>query len=175
MLLLCFAVCSEKGSHYAVLVGLEFAMQTKLALNSQKSTCICILSAEIKNVCHYAQPKSNMFLKVKHVSLLRSTLWRKQLKTNFLSLNIILEMWQIAKHNPPNYLQSNIIVFNTFLGLTFFYWKTPSSTNNQNGSVSHYSILRFISEKYFSVIYIFSYLRGNFVHKNEWHTLMLST
>ena len=36
-----------------VLAVLELALYTRLALNSQRSICLCLLSARIKGVCHH--------------------------------------------------------------------------------------------------------------------------
>jgi hypothetical protein len=46
--LLRFVVVVETGSLFVVLAVLEFTMKTRLASSSQRSTCLCILSAAIK-------------------------------------------------------------------------------------------------------------------------------
>ena len=48
-----FPFFCETGSHYLVLLVLELAMQTKLAWNSEGSTCLCTLSIEIKHVTYH--------------------------------------------------------------------------------------------------------------------------
>lgn len=39
-----------RNSLYEALVALEFSMETRLALSSQKSSCLCLKSAEIKDM-----------------------------------------------------------------------------------------------------------------------------
>ena len=47
-------VLLETGSlHYVVLAVLELTLKTRLALNSQESTCPCLLSAGIKGIHHH--------------------------------------------------------------------------------------------------------------------------
>lgn len=46
-----FGFVFETRSHYVVLEGLEFTMQTNLVSNSQRSTC-SLLNAEMKGVYH---------------------------------------------------------------------------------------------------------------------------
>ena len=48
--LLLFFDFFETGSHYVALVVLELTTQTSLASNSQRSTCLCLLSTEIKGM-----------------------------------------------------------------------------------------------------------------------------
>lgn len=43
----------ESGFYYVVLVSLELAMYARLALNSEKSTCLCLSSVGIKDVPHH--------------------------------------------------------------------------------------------------------------------------
>lgn len=45
----------EERAHYAALDGLELSKQTRLALNSQGSTYLCLPSAGIEGVSHDAQ------------------------------------------------------------------------------------------------------------------------
>jgi hypothetical protein len=42
----------ETGSHYVALVGLELAMQTRLAPNSQRSAYLCLMCTGIKGVLY---------------------------------------------------------------------------------------------------------------------------
>ena len=49
-------VLFQTRSHCVVLTGLDLALLTKLALNSQSSACFCFPSAMNKGMCHYAQP-----------------------------------------------------------------------------------------------------------------------
>jgi hypothetical protein len=42
---------SELGSLYLALAVLELTMQTNLTFNSQRSTCLCLLSAGTKSAC----------------------------------------------------------------------------------------------------------------------------
>ena len=42
--------CFEIGSHYVALHGLELAIYIKLALNSQRYTCLCLESKECATV-----------------------------------------------------------------------------------------------------------------------------
>jgi hypothetical protein len=44
-----FIVVSETGSHYGAVAGLDRVMYTRLALTSQKATCVCLHSARIKD------------------------------------------------------------------------------------------------------------------------------
>ena len=56
--LVVFFVCGfpfETGSHYVALDGQEITIETRLALNSQSSTCLCLLSVEITGMHHHAQ------------------------------------------------------------------------------------------------------------------------
>lgn len=46
----------EERAHYAALDGLELSKQTRLALNSQGSTCLCLPSAGIKDVSKHCAP-----------------------------------------------------------------------------------------------------------------------
>jgi hypothetical protein len=43
----------ETGSHYVALAVLKLAMQTRLDLNTQRSTCLCLPSAGKKGVRYY--------------------------------------------------------------------------------------------------------------------------
>ena len=43
----------ETGFFYIALAVLEPTLQTRIALNSQKSTCLCLLRAAIKGLCHH--------------------------------------------------------------------------------------------------------------------------
>ena len=45
-----FCFIQESVSHYISLTWLELAIQTRLALNSQRSTCLCFLSTESKGM-----------------------------------------------------------------------------------------------------------------------------
>lgn len=57
----CLSICIhtnslfETGPLYVVLVALELTLWTKLALNSQKSACLGLPSAGIKDMHHHAQ------------------------------------------------------------------------------------------------------------------------
>jgi hypothetical protein len=44
----------ETGLLCVTLTDLGLALKAKLALNSQRSTCLCLPSAENKVICHYA-------------------------------------------------------------------------------------------------------------------------
>ena len=46
--------CIEMGSYYVALAVLELTLYTRLATNSQRSTCLCLPSAGIKAVCHHS-------------------------------------------------------------------------------------------------------------------------
>lgn len=50
-LFVCLLCPFESGSHYIALAGLELDMYTRLALDSQRSICLCLPSAAIKGVC----------------------------------------------------------------------------------------------------------------------------
>jgi len=58
----CFFVCFETGAlYYVALSVLELAIQTKLASNSQKSTCLCVPSVGIKGIILYgARPRGTI-------------------------------------------------------------------------------------------------------------------
>lgn len=47
----------ETESHYGVLASLKFTIWTRLALNSQTSTSLCLLNAVIKGVHYHTQLK----------------------------------------------------------------------------------------------------------------------
>ena len=70
----CFAmVCFETGSHYVALAGL------KLHVESQRSACLCLMSAGIKGKHHYDQQrkkkKSTVSLDSIHCSYVNRSLW----------------------------------------------------------------------------------------------------
>lgn len=46
-------VVVETGSYYVALVDLELTVYNRLALNSQRPACLCLLSAGIKGVQHH--------------------------------------------------------------------------------------------------------------------------
>lgn len=50
-----FLFLHETGSLYAALAGLELTMETRLALNTQKSPCLCFPNSEIKGVFHHTR------------------------------------------------------------------------------------------------------------------------
>jgi hypothetical protein len=50
----------EAGSLYVALVVLELDMQTRLTSNSQRSACLCFLTARIKGIYHYDLPYKDM-------------------------------------------------------------------------------------------------------------------
>jgi hypothetical protein len=56
---LLFVFVSETESHCVTLSVLELLMQAKLASNSQKATCLCLLSAGIIGMHHYTWPPSH--------------------------------------------------------------------------------------------------------------------
>jgi hypothetical protein len=45
----------ERGSHSIALAVPELTLWTRLVSDSQRSACLCLLSAGIKGVCHHAQ------------------------------------------------------------------------------------------------------------------------
>ena len=45
----------ERGSYILALAVLELTLQTRLALNSQRSAYLCLPSARIKDTCHHTQ------------------------------------------------------------------------------------------------------------------------
>ena len=47
--------CELTGFLCVAMAVLELAMQTRLAWNSQRSTCLCFPSAEIKGVCQHTK------------------------------------------------------------------------------------------------------------------------
>lgn len=55
-LLLLLFVCLERWPYCVALVGLELAMQTRLALNSRRSIFFCLQSTGIKHLCHHGWP-----------------------------------------------------------------------------------------------------------------------
>ena len=58
----CLFVCFETQSLCVVLAVPELSMYIKLAMNSQRSTRPCLLSARIKGVHHHhAQPDDQVF------------------------------------------------------------------------------------------------------------------
>lgn len=42
------------GSYYVALASIDLPMWTGLTLNSQKSVCLCLQSAEVKGACYEA-------------------------------------------------------------------------------------------------------------------------
>jgi hypothetical protein len=46
-------VVVETGSYYVALVDLELTVYNRLALNSQRPACFCLLNARIKVVYYY--------------------------------------------------------------------------------------------------------------------------
>ena len=50
----CCCCCCYIGCHYVALTSLELFIQTRLALNSWRSTCLCLLCAGIKGMHHQA-------------------------------------------------------------------------------------------------------------------------
>jgi hypothetical protein len=60
-----FCCLSETGSHYVALAGQDLGLQTRLALNLQRSTCLCLLSAKIKSMCH--QTHLSLSLSLSHL------------------------------------------------------------------------------------------------------------
>ena len=52
---LCASVSSLGGRRFLYVVVLEFALKSRLALNSQKFSCLCFLNLEIQDMCHYTQ------------------------------------------------------------------------------------------------------------------------
>lgn len=53
LLLLLYWFYFETGSFYIFLVVQELTVWTRLALNSQRSSCLCLLKAGIKTMCHH--------------------------------------------------------------------------------------------------------------------------
>lgn len=49
-----------RQAHYASLAGLDLVMQTRLTLNSPRTLGLCPLSAGIKGMNHYPEPR-NLF------------------------------------------------------------------------------------------------------------------
>lgn len=52
--LVCLVMVFETGSHSVALGSPELVIQTKLALNSQRSACLCLLRTESKGIYHHA-------------------------------------------------------------------------------------------------------------------------
>ena len=50
----------ETWSHYIVLVGPEISVY-QAGLNAQTPTCLCLLNAQIEDVCHHAWPQHIYF------------------------------------------------------------------------------------------------------------------
>lgn len=51
----------ETESHYVALTGLDFTMQTQLALNSQRFACLCLADIGIKSMKPHAWPALLLF------------------------------------------------------------------------------------------------------------------
>ena len=51
----------ETGLHCIALGVLELTLWTRVALNSQRSTCLCLLSVVIKGVHHHTAAKQSIF------------------------------------------------------------------------------------------------------------------
>ena len=51
----------ETGSHCVSLAGPELTMQIKLASNTQRSVCLCLSRARIKDIWQHTQPE-NIFI-----------------------------------------------------------------------------------------------------------------
>jgi hypothetical protein len=51
----CLFICFETGSQGPALAGLELLLYAGLALNSQRSSCLCHPTAGIKGMGHHAQ------------------------------------------------------------------------------------------------------------------------
>lgn len=47
--------CVETGTHYIALAGLELIRWTRMALDSQKCSCLCLQSIGIKGVLYYTE------------------------------------------------------------------------------------------------------------------------
>lgn len=54
LVFVCLLVHFETGSHCVALDILELTMQTRLSLNSYRSACLALSSAEFKGLCHGA-------------------------------------------------------------------------------------------------------------------------
>lgn len=50
------SVWFETGSHHVALAGLELFSADQAGLRLTEVHCLCLMSAEIKSVCHHAWP-----------------------------------------------------------------------------------------------------------------------
>lgn len=52
----------ETGSYYVALASLELTIQTRMALNEQRSTCLCLPNADVTGMYyHLATPPPRVF------------------------------------------------------------------------------------------------------------------
>jgi hypothetical protein len=83
-----FCCLSETGSHYVALAGQDLGLQTRLALNLQRSTCLCLLSAKIKSMCHQTHLSLSLSL-----SLIFFLSFFLSLKTEFLYVALVVPLY----------------------------------------------------------------------------------